>query len=127
MVRLIPDGEGSVLTSISNRVDQNALHEAAQGGHHEVCELLLEHGRHEKFKFMECLVGCETSVYLKYVSQHTPFVYPVKGGHTKAVEVFLRNKPIAPKARNGYKELLFHKPVLCKNCEMVKVFLGPRG
>ncbi|KAJ5637165.1 hypothetical protein N7490_007044 [Penicillium lividum] len=69
MARLILDGRG-VLTSTADRVNDTALHEAAKKGHHEICELLIEHDRGIKYSMIERMLGITTEIHMKNVCQH---------------------------------------------------------
>lgn len=69
------------------------------------------------------MIGVTAQVKMQDFCQHTPLVYAVKEGHADVVDVFLRSKRVSPKARDGYKELLFHEAVEAGKCDVVQVFL----
>ncbi|CRL25031.1 Ankyrin repeat-containing domain [Penicillium camemberti] len=79
------------------------------------------------------MLGITERVKMKDFCNHTPITYAVKEGHADVVGIFLRSKRVSPKARNGYKELLFHEAVKSGKCDIFQVFLdhgvpvNPRG
>ncbi|KAI3144530.1 hypothetical protein CBS147325_5290 [Penicillium roqueforti] len=102
---------------------ETALHRAAQNGHPEVCELLMQYDDAHKPGWRLRMIGVTAQVKMQDWCQHTPLVYAAKEGHADVVDVFLRSKRVSPKARNGYKKLLFHEAVEAGKCDVVQVFL----
>ncbi|CAI7609412.1 unnamed protein product [Penicillium glandicola] len=102
---------------------ESALYCAARNGHSKVCELLIQYDDTHKPGLLLRMAGICAQVKMKDFCNHTPLVYGVKEGHVNVVDVFLRSKVVSPNARNGYKELVFHKAVKAGNREVVQVFL----
>ncbi|KAJ5776984.1 hypothetical protein N7520_000230, partial [Penicillium odoratum] len=62
----ILNGRG-VLTSTADRLNDTALQEAAKKGHHEICELLIEHDRGIKHSMIERMLGITPETHMKNV------------------------------------------------------------
>lgn len=114
--------DSNPLTTASAR-GETALHRAAENSHAKVCEVLKRYDDSHKPGWLLRMIGVKVQVAQKDLCQQTPFAYAVEGGHVDVVELFLRGKWVSPKARDGYKNILFHEAVRAGKCDIVQVFL----
>ncbi|KAJ5208070.1 hypothetical protein N7449_002449 [Penicillium cf. viridicatum] len=113
----------NIVTTASSYGGETALHLAAKNGQPEICEILMKYDDAHKPGLFLRMLGITVPVKMKDFCNHTPIVYAVEEGHVDVVDVFLRSKRVSPKARNRYKDLLFHEAVQAGKCHVVQVFL----
>ena len=134
------------LNKLSPEGSYTALHEAAQNGHHEVVELLLQNGastnithdgpyfripalnlaaENGQYKVVEMLIenGANVNAVDGTYLNHHPLLYATRKGHLNIVELLLQNGANV-NATNRYNETSLHIASENGYAEIAKLLLG---